>query len=138
MRPALITSKTEAQSNISKEASHEIYHQPINRRKKVVTYLAGQPYREVAALIAEIQRDVKPVEEQPKAAEKEATTMTPLAIKNLVLAIIAAVGTGIATALGGWDMALQALLAVMAIDIVTGLLVALVWKKVRQICNGRG
>ena len=39
--------------------------------EKVVTYLAGQPYREVAALIAEIQRDVKPVEEQPKAAEKE-------------------------------------------------------------------
>ena len=55
--------------------------------------------------------------------------MTPLAIKNLVLAIIAVVGTGIATALGGWDMALQALLAVMAIDIVTGLLVAVVWKK---------
>lgn len=55
--------------------------------------------------------------------------MTPLAIKNLVLAIIAAVGTGIATALGGWDMALQALLAVMAIDIITGLLVAVVWKK---------
>lgn len=55
--------------------------------------------------------------------------MTPLAIKNTVLAIIAAVGAGIATALGGWDMALQALLAVMAIDIVTGLMVALVWKK---------
>jgi hypothetical protein len=38
--------------------------------EKVITYLAGQPYREVAALIAEIQRDVKPVEEA-KAAEKE-------------------------------------------------------------------
>ena len=33
--------------------------------EKVVTYLAGQPYREVAALIAEIQRDVKPIEEAP-------------------------------------------------------------------------
>jgi len=33
--------------------------------EKVVTYLAGQPYREVAAIIAEIQRDVKPVEEAP-------------------------------------------------------------------------
>ena len=33
--------------------------------EKVITYLAGQPYREVAALIAEIQRDVKPVEEAP-------------------------------------------------------------------------
>ena len=55
--------------------------------------------------------------------------MTPLAIKNIILAVIAAAGTGIATALGGWDMALQALLAIMAIDIITGLMVALVWKK---------
>lgn len=62
--------------------------------------------------------------------------MTPLAIKNLVLAIIAAVGTGIATALGGWDMALQALLAVMAIDIITGLLVAVVWKKSGKSATG--
>ena len=37
--------------------------------EKVITYLAGRPYREVAALIAEIQRDVKPVEEQPKAEQ---------------------------------------------------------------------
>lgn len=39
--------------------------------EKVITYLAGQPYREVAAIIAEIQRDVKPVEEQPKETAKE-------------------------------------------------------------------
>ena len=39
--------------------------------EKVVTYLAGQPYREVAALIAEIQRDVKPVEEAQQQAAKE-------------------------------------------------------------------
>ena len=39
--------------------------------EKVITYLAGQPYREVAALIAEIQRDVKPVEEAQPQAPKE-------------------------------------------------------------------
>ena len=55
--------------------------------------------------------------------------MTPLTIKNIILTALAAAGTGIATALGGWDMALQALLAIMAIDIITGLMVALVWKK---------
>ena len=55
--------------------------------------------------------------------------MTPLAIKNIILTALAIAGTGIATALGGWDMALQALLAVMAIDIITGLMVALIWKK---------
>jgi len=55
--------------------------------------------------------------------------MTAITIKNLILTILAASGTFIATALGGWDMALQALLAVMAIDIITGLMVALVWKK---------
>lgn len=55
--------------------------------------------------------------------------MTPLAIKNLVLAFIAGAGAWIATALGGWDMALQTLLAVMAIDIITGIIVAAVWKK---------
>jgi len=39
--------------------------------EKVITYLAGQPYREVAALIAEIQRDVKPIEEtRPKMPEE--------------------------------------------------------------------
>lgn len=55
--------------------------------------------------------------------------MTALVIKNTILSGLAAVGAWIATALGGWDMALQALLAVIAIDIITGVLVALVWKK---------
>ena len=39
--------------------------------EKVITYLAGQPYREVAAIIAEIQRDVRPVEEAQPQAPKE-------------------------------------------------------------------
>ncbi len=55
--------------------------------------------------------------------------MTPLAIKNIILAGLAATGAWIATALGGWDMALQTLLAIMVIDIITGLMVAAVWKK---------
>jgi len=33
--------------------------------EKIINYLTSQPYREVAAIIAEIQRDVKPVEEAP-------------------------------------------------------------------------
>jgi toxin secretion/phage lysis holin len=55
--------------------------------------------------------------------------MTPLAIKNIILAGLAGAGAWIASALGGWDMALQTLLAVMVIDIITGLMVAAVWKK---------
>jgi toxin secretion/phage lysis holin len=55
--------------------------------------------------------------------------MTPLVIKNVALVGLSGVLTAIITALGGWDMAIQALFAVMVIDIITGLLVALVWKK---------
>jgi len=55
--------------------------------------------------------------------------MTPTVIKNTILGALSGIGAFIATALGGWDMALQALLAVMVIDIITGLMVAGVWKK---------
>ena len=48
-------------------------------------------------------------------------------IKNAVLVALAAVGTFIANALGGWDAALAVLIGFMAADYVTGLLVALVW-----------
>jgi len=48
-------------------------------------------------------------------------------IKNAVLAVLAAVGTFIANALGGWDAALAVLIGFMAADYVTGLLVALVF-----------
>lgn len=50
-------------------------------------------------------------------------------MKNGVLAALAAVGGMIAQALGGWDACLQVLIALMAADYVTGLLLAAVWKK---------
>ena len=42
---------------------------------------------------------------------------------------IAIVGTAIAEALGGWDTSLKVLIIFMAIDYITGILCALVWKK---------
>ena len=45
-------------------------------------------------------------------------------IKNAVLAALAALGTFVANALGGWDAALQVLIGLMAADYVTGLIVA--------------
>ena len=50
-------------------------------------------------------------------------------IKNLTFAALAAAGAMIAQALGGWDMTLKALVAFMAADYVTGLLVAGVFRR---------
>ena len=50
-------------------------------------------------------------------------------IKNAVLAALAAFGTFVANALGGWDAALQVLIGLMAADYVTGLIVAGVFKR---------
>ena len=50
-------------------------------------------------------------------------------IKNVVFAALAAAGAAAAQAFGGWDMALRALLAFMAADYVTGLLVAAVFRR---------
>ena len=50
-------------------------------------------------------------------------------MKNTVLAVLAAAGSAIAQALGGWDVALKVLICFMALDYVTGWLVAAVWHK---------
>lgn len=50
-------------------------------------------------------------------------------IKPTVLAIIGTIGATTALMLGGWDTALQTLLIFMAIDYITGLVVAGVFKK---------
>lgn len=55
--------------------------------------------------------------------------MDAIHIKNGVLAALAAVGTFVAHALGGWDAAMQILVALMAADYLTGVLVAAVWKR---------
>jgi len=53
--------------------------------------------------------------------------MDAVTLKNMIFAFLAAVGAWIAQALGGWDSAIIALVAVMAIDYITGLLVAMVF-----------
>ena len=57
-------------------------------------------------------------------------------IKDMVLAALAAVGSAIAGALGGWDSALSTLLILMAVDYVTGVLVAAVWHKSAKTDSG--
>lgn len=50
-------------------------------------------------------------------------------IKNLVFAALAAAGAAVTQALGGWDISLKALVAFMAVDYVTGLIVAGVFRR---------
>lgn len=52
-----------------------------------------------------------------------------MTLKNGILAVFAAVGSWIANALGGWDAAMILLVAFMATDYVTGVLVAAVWHR---------
>ena len=47
--------------------------------------------------------------------------MDAVHIKNSVLAVLAAVGTFVAHALGGWDAAMQVLVALLAADYLTGI-----------------
>lgn len=56
-------------------------------------------------------------------------TMNALHIKNTVLVVLAAAGSAIAQALGGWDVALKVLICFMALDYATGWLVAAIWHK---------
>ena len=62
--------------------------------------------------------------------------MDAVHIKNCVLAAFAAVGTVAAQALGGWDAAMQVLVALMAADYLTGVLVAAVWQRSRKTESG--
>ena len=57
-------------------------------------------------------------------------------IKNCVLVAMAAVGTFIANALGGWDAAMKLLVAMMAVDYITGWLVAAVWHRSPKSVSG--
>ena len=58
------------------------------------------------------------------------------AVKNGVLAALAAVGSWIANSLGGWDASLQVLIALMVADYLTGVLVAAVWHKSSKSSSG--
>ena len=62
--------------------------------------------------------------------------MNAIQIKNGVLAALATVGTFVAHALGGWDAAMQGLVALMALDYLTGILVAAVWQRSNKSSTG--
>ena len=57
-------------------------------------------------------------------------------IKNSVLAAFAAVGTFVVHELGGWDSAMKVLVALMAADYLTGILVASVWHRSNKSKTG--
>lgn len=50
-------------------------------------------------------------------------------IKVAVLSALAAAGSFIANALGGWDASMKVLIALMAADFISGLLVAMIWHR---------
>ena len=56
--------------------------------------------------------------------------------RQLVFGLLSTVSAVVATALGGWDSALQTLLLVMLADYFTGVLCALVWKKSPKSSDG--
>lgn len=62
--------------------------------------------------------------------------MDAMYIKNSVLAVLSAVGTFVAHGLGGWDAAMQVLVALMAADYLTGVLVAAVWQRSNKSTTG--
>ena len=62
--------------------------------------------------------------------------MTAKTIYYTALGGASAVGAVIANALGGWDTGLQTLVILMAVDYVTGVLCALVWKKSPKSTDG--
>lgn len=57
-------------------------------------------------------------------------------IKNGILAGIAVFGSFASNALGGWDAAMQVLVALMVADYITGVLVAAVWHKSSKSSSG--
>lgn len=62
--------------------------------------------------------------------------MKIFSLKNGILAALAAVGTLITEAVGGWDNALILLAAFAVMDLLTGWMVAAVWKKSPKSATG--
>ena len=58
------------------------------------------------------------------------------AVKNGVLAALAAVGSWIANSLGGWDASMKVLIVLMVADYLTGVLVAAVWQRSNKSASG--
>ena len=59
-----------------------------------------------------------------------------ITLKNGALAALATLGTLLSKAFGGWDIALQLLIGAMALDYLTGLIVAAVFKKSKKSKSG--
>lgn len=62
--------------------------------------------------------------------------MTMNATKNAILAGLSLCGSGVAYLLGGWDTPVQMLIIIMAVDYVTGLLIAAAWHKSNKSESG--
>ena len=62
--------------------------------------------------------------------------MTATTIKNSIIATLAVGGGSISNLLGGWDAALQVLISCMAVDYITGLIVAGVFQHSRKTDSG--
>lgn len=62
--------------------------------------------------------------------------ITTKSLYYAICGIFAAVGTAIAESFGGWDAALQTLVAFMAIDYIAGVVCALIWKKSTKSDDG--
>jgi toxin secretion/phage lysis holin len=63
--------------------------------------------------------------------------MEPVTTKNTIIAVLAAVGSFLANQLGGWDAALIVLICLMAIDYVTGIILAAVFKSSLKTESGK-
>lgn len=70
---------------------------------------------------------------QTKKGERK---ITAIEVKNSILAGLAAAGAFLSSALGGWDAPLALLVALMAADYLTGLLVAAVWQRSDKSATG--
>ena len=57
-------------------------------------------------------------------------------MKDFLIAGTGAIGAVVAAALGGWDLALQTLVGFMAVDYMTGLMAAAIFKTSRKTQNG--
>ena len=57
-------------------------------------------------------------------------------IKDAALAALAAAGALLANLFGGWDAALRVLVAMMAADYITGLAVAVIWRRSNKSDSG--
>lgn len=62
--------------------------------------------------------------------------MNPIAAKNSILAGLSVFGGYIANFFGGWDASMALLATLMALDYITGIMVAGIWKRSNKSTSG--